>query len=86
MIALGYIYGIGRNNAQDIVKQAGISESKRVHQLSESEVIKIREIIDRDYTVEGDLRREVAMNIKRQVDLGTYRGATSCKTRNKCRE
>jgi small subunit ribosomal protein S13 len=74
IIALQYIHGIGKKNAAEICQKSGISESKRIHQLTEGEVIKIREIIDRDYTVEGDLRREVAMNIKRLVDLGCYRG------------
>ncbi len=74
IIALQYIHGIGEKNAEEICHKTGISESKRVHQLTEAEVIKIRETIDRDYTVEGDLRREVSMNIKRLVDLGCYRG------------
>jgi small subunit ribosomal protein S13 len=74
IIALQYIHGIGAVKAAEICQKTGISESKRVHQLSESEVIKIRESIDRDYTVEGDLRREVSINIKRLVDLGCYRG------------
>ena len=74
IIALQYIHGIGEKKAEEICHKTGISESKRVHQLTEAEVIKIREIIDRDYTVEGDLRREVSVNIKRLVDLGCYRG------------
>ncbi len=74
IIALQYIHGIGQKFAAEICHKTGISESKRVHQLTESEVSKIRETIDRDYTVEGDLRREVSMNIKRLVDLGCYRG------------
>jgi len=74
VIALQYIHGIGEKNAADICHKTGISESKRVHQLTETEVSKIRETIDRDYSVEGDLRREVSMNIKRLVDLGCYRG------------
>ena len=73
-VALRYIHGIGPSNAKDICGKVGIDEARRVNQLSESEVIQIREIIDRDYVVEGDLRREVAMNIKRLMDLGTYRG------------
>jgi small subunit ribosomal protein S13 len=73
-IALTYIHGIGRMKAAQICEKTGLAPEKRVHQLSESEVIKIRETIDRDYMVEGDLRREVAMNIKRLVDLGCYRG------------
>ena len=74
IIALQYIHGIGAKKAQEICQKTGIPESRRVHQLSEGEVIKIRETIDRDYTVEGDLRREVSINIKRLVDLGCYRG------------
>lgn len=74
VIALTYIHGIGSVKSKEICSKAGLSESKRVHQLTESEVIKVREIIDRDYTVEGDLRREVSMNIKRLMDLGCYRG------------
>jgi small subunit ribosomal protein S13 len=73
-IALTYIHGIGRAKAVEICQKAGLEANRRVHQLNESEVIKIREIIDRDYMVEGDLRREVSMNIKRLVDLGCYRG------------
>ncbi|HEU5048280.1 MAG TPA: 30S ribosomal protein S13 [Rickettsiales bacterium] len=74
LIALQYIHGIGPKKAEEICQKADLELSKRVHQLTESEVIKIREIIDRDYTVEGDLRREVSMNVKRLVDLGCYRG------------
>jgi small subunit ribosomal protein S13 len=73
-IALRYIYGIGPTNAVEICKQVGIDDTRRVSDLSDSEVIQIREIIDRDYVVEGDLRREIAMNIKRLMDLGSYRG------------
>jgi small subunit ribosomal protein S13 len=73
-IALRYIHGIGPSNAKDICTKIGIEEKRRVNQLSESEVIQIREVIDRDYVVEGDLRREVAMNIKRLMDLAAYRG------------
>lgn len=73
-IALTYIHGIGRVKSAEICQKSGLPPEKRVHQMTESEVIKIREIIDRDYTVEGDLRREVSMNIKRLVDLGCYRG------------
>ncbi len=72
--ALPYIYGVGLTRSREICKKANISLDKRVNQLTEAEVIRIREIIDRDYVVEGDLRREVAMNIKRLVDLGCYRG------------
>jgi small subunit ribosomal protein S13 len=73
-IALRYIYGIGPVNAKDICKKVGIDMERRVSDLTESEVIQIREAIDRDYVVEGDLRREVAQNIKRLMDLGCYRG------------
>jgi small subunit ribosomal protein S13 len=73
-IALTYIHGIGRVKASEICQKAGFAPEKRVHQLTESEVTRIREIIDQDYMVEGDLRREVSMNIKRLVDLGCYRG------------
>ena len=74
VIALRYIYGIGPTKAREICGKAGIGEAKRVNQLNDDEVLRIREIIDRDYQVEGDLRREVAMNIKRLMDLGCYRG------------
>ena len=74
VIALRYIYGIGPTLAVDICKKVGISGEKRVNQLSDDEVLRIRETIDRDFQVEGDLRREVAMNIKRLMDLGCYRG------------
>ena len=74
LIALTYIHGIGRVKAQQIIEKVGIPEAKRVNQLSDDEVLKIRELIDREYQVEGDLRREVAMNIKRLMDLGCYRG------------
>jgi small subunit ribosomal protein S13 len=74
VIALRYIYGIGPTLAVDICKKVGIPDAKRVNQLSDDEVLRIRETIDRDYQVEGDLRREVAMNIKRLMDLGCYRG------------
>jgi len=73
-IALRYIHGIGPKNAKEICDRLGIEDSRRVNQLSESEVIQIRETIDREYVVEGDLRRETAMNIKRLMDLGSYRG------------
>jgi small subunit ribosomal protein S13 len=74
VVALTYIHGIGRQHAQEICSKVQIAAQKRVNELSESEVIQIREAIDRDYVVEGDLRREVAMNIKRLMDLGCYRG------------
>jgi small subunit ribosomal protein S13 len=73
-IALRYIHGIGPSNAKDICKKVGITPERRVSDLTENEVIQIRETIDHDYVVEGDLRREVAMNIKRLMDLGSYRG------------
>lgn len=74
LIALTYIYGIGPAKAQDICSKVGIPADRRVHQLTDDEVVRIREVIDHDYRVEGDLRREVAMNIKRLMDLGCYRG------------
>jgi small subunit ribosomal protein S13 len=73
-IALTYIYGIGRTKAQMICQTVGIPPERRVNQMTDDEVLRIREVIDRDLMVEGDLRREVAMNIKRLTDLGSYRG------------
>jgi small subunit ribosomal protein S13 len=73
-IALRYIYGIGPKHAKDICTKVGIAETKRVFQLTDEEILKIRTVIDSDYQVEGDLRREVSMNIKRLQDLGCYRG------------
>lgn len=73
-IALTYIYGIGRRTAKGILAQAEVEDSVRVSDLSEVEVARIREVIQRDFTVEGELRKEVALNIKRLIDLGTYRG------------
>ena len=73
-IGLTYIYGIGRASALQILKKAGIDGAIRVKDLSEDKIVKIREIIDQDYQVEGDLRKEVSMNIKRLMDTGTYRG------------
>ncbi len=73
-IALTYIHGIGRTKAREICEKVGLPEAKRVNELTEAEVIQIREVIDADYTVEGDLRREVGMNIKRLQDLASYRG------------
>ena len=73
-ISLRYIHGIGPSNAKDICAKVGIASERRVSDLTENEIIQIREAIDRDYVVEGDLRREVAMNIKRLMDLGCYRG------------
>ncbi|ARJ67481.1 30S ribosomal protein S13 [Magnetospirillum sp. ME-1] len=74
LIALTYIHGIGRAKAAEITTSLGIPAERRVNQLTDDEVLKIRELIDRDYQVEGDLRRAVAMNIKRLMDLGCYRG------------
>jgi len=74
VIALQYIHGIGPARARDIMTKAGIDEARRVNQLSDAEVLQIRETIDRDYQVEGDLRRETAVNIKRLMDLACYRG------------
>ncbi|MCP3177139.1 MAG: 30S ribosomal protein S13 [Desulfuromonadales bacterium] len=73
-IALTYIYGIGRSSSQEILAKAGVDGNTRTDDLTEAEVAKIREIIDREYRVEGDLRREISMNIKRLMDLGCYRG------------
>jgi small subunit ribosomal protein S13 len=74
LIALQYIHGIGQKNAADIMEKVKIPVDRRVNQLSDQEVLQIREVIDRDYMVEGDLRRETGMNIKRLMDLGCYRG------------
>lgn len=74
LIALTYIHGIGDTKAAEICQKVGIPGERRVNELTDTEVIQIRETIDRDYMVEGDLRREVAMNIKRLMDLGCYRG------------
>jgi small subunit ribosomal protein S13 len=74
VIALQYIHGIGPKKANEIMTKVGIPDARRVSQLTDQEVLQIREVIDRDYVVEGDLRREVAMNIKRLMDLGCYRG------------
>ncbi len=74
LISLRYIYGIGPQNAKVICDQLSIPAERRVNQLTDDEVMRIRELIDRDYRVEGDLRREQAMNIKRLMDLGSYRG------------
>lgn len=73
-IALRYIHGIGPAKAKEICEKVNIPEEKRVNELSDAEVIHIREAIDKDYLVEGELRREVVMNIKRLMDLGCYRG------------
>lgn len=73
-IALTYIHGIGRTCARDICKKVSIPPERRVNELADHEVIQIREVIDSDYLVEGDLRRDIAMNVKRLMDLGCYRG------------
>ena len=74
VIALQYIYGIGPARAKEIMERISLPDERRVSQLTDQEVFQLREVIDRDYVVEGDLRREVAMNIKRLMDLGCYRG------------
>jgi small subunit ribosomal protein S13 len=74
IIALQYIHGIGPKKASEIMTKVGIPDARRVAQLTDQEVLQIREVIDRDYIVEGDLRRETSMNIKRLMDLGCYRG------------
>jgi small subunit ribosomal protein S13 len=73
-IALTYIYGIGRSTAQKILRESGVDLNTRTDNLTEAEVAKIREFIDRNFKVEGDLRRDISMNIKRLMDLGCYRG------------
>jgi small subunit ribosomal protein S13 len=73
-VALTYIHGVGDTFARQICAKVSIPPERRVSQLTESEIIQIREVIDRDYVVEGDMRRDVAMNIKRLMDLGCYRG------------
>ena len=74
VIALTYIHGIGRTKAREICEKIGIPAERRVNDLTDQEVMRIRESIDSDYMVEGDLRRDTAMNIKRLMDLGCYRG------------
>jgi small subunit ribosomal protein S13 len=74
VVALTYIHGIGRTSAQSICEAIGIPPERRVNELTEQEIVRIREAIDQDYQVEGDLRRDVAMNVKRLMDLGCYRG------------
>jgi small subunit ribosomal protein S13 len=73
-IGLTYVYGIGRTSANKILEEAGINPDTRVKDLTDAEEAKLREIISRDYTVEGDLRRNVAMDIKRLTEIGCYRG------------
>jgi len=74
VISLTYIFGIGRSCSEDILEKTGIDQSQRVHELSDAQVDSIRRVVDTDYRVEGDLRREVSLNIKRMTDLGCYRG------------
>ena len=73
-IGLSYIYGIGRSTSREILSISGISPNTRVRELSEAEVVRLREVIDRNFQVEGDLRRDIAMNIKRLQEIGCYRG------------
>lgn len=73
-IGLTYIYGIGRTSSNEILAKAGLNPDKRVQELTEAEVSRVREVIEHDYVVEGDLRREVQMNIKRLIEIGSYRG------------
>ncbi len=74
VIALTYIHGIGQNSAEKICQDIGIPAERRVNDLTDDELVRIRETIDQEFQVEGDLRREVAMNVKRLMDLGCYRG------------
>jgi small subunit ribosomal protein S13 len=73
-IALTYIYGIGRSGARDILEKAGVSLDKKTDNIADSEVTAIRNIIDKEHKVEGDLRRDISMSVKRLMDLGAYRG------------
>ncbi len=73
-VGLSYIYGIGRRNAAEILGKAGVDENQRIRDLTDADVNKIRQIVERDYRVEGALRTEIAMNIKRLMDIGSYRG------------
>ncbi|ADL68027.1 MULTISPECIES: 30S ribosomal protein S13 [Thermoanaerobacterium] len=73
-IGLTYIYGIGRSRSNEILAKAGVNPDTRVKDLTEDEVSRLRDIIDKEYKVEGDLRREVSLNIKRLIDIGCYRG------------
>ena len=74
VIALQYIHGIGQQKAKELVERVGIEDSRRVNELTDAEILQIREAIDREHTVEGDLRRETSVNIKRLMDLASYRG------------
>lgn len=73
-IALTYIFGIGRQTSQDILSETGVNNSTRVRDLTEDEIARLRDIIEKKHKVEGDLRREVTMNIKRLIEIGSYRG------------
>ncbi|HAF18001.1 MAG: 30S ribosomal protein S13 [Thermacetogeniaceae bacterium] len=73
-VALTYIYGIGQTSAREVIEKTGINPATRVKDLTEDEIGKITEVIDKEYKVEGDLRREVTMNIKRLIEIGSYRG------------
>ncbi len=73
-VALTYIYGIGLSTSREILRVANVDPDTRTKDLSESEIVRVREVIDRNYRVEGDLRRDVAMNIKRLMEIGSYRG------------
>ncbi len=73
-VALTYIYGLGRTTSNQILAKTGVSPDTRVRDLTEEEITKLREVIDRDYKVEGDLRREESMNVKRLIEIGSYRG------------
>jgi small subunit ribosomal protein S13 len=73
-VALTYIYGIGPTRAQEIIQKSGVDPDTRVHNLTDEEIARLRNIIERDYKIEGELRSEVALNIKRLIDIGSYRG------------
>lgn len=73
-IALTYLYGIGRPLAQEILQKAEVDQGKKSDELTDEEIVRLRQVIDQNYKVEGDLRREIALHIKRHMDLGTYRG------------
>jgi small subunit ribosomal protein S13 len=73
-VGLTYIYGVGRNSSKDILSKAGVDPNTRVKNLTESEVTSLREVIDREHVVEGDLRREIQTNVRRLMDIGCYRG------------
>ena len=73
-VALTYIYGIGPTRAKEIIEKSGVDADTRVHKLTDEEIARLRNIIERDYKIEGELRSEVALNIKRLIDIGSYRG------------